>query len=55
MGEKIQYVHTWLLGEYLLGYETLYKQTGNSNTTHLNQILFGLGTYFYDQYIFKEK
>ena len=44
---KIQYIFALLCGKELREFETLCIQIGNMTTTHLNQILLGLGTYFF--------
>ena len=46
-GEKIQYLHTFLHEEYLREFKTLCGHISNSNTIHPNQIILGLGTYFF--------
>ena len=49
-GEKIQFLHNLLRGEYLGEFKTLCGYIGDSNKTHLNQILLGLGTFFLSMY-----
>ena len=41
---KNQYLHTLPFGKALREFETICIQSGNLNTTHLNQILLGIGT-----------
>ena len=43
---NIQYLFTLLHGEALCQFNTLCNQVGITNTTNLNQIILGLGTYF---------
>ena len=43
---KIQYIHTLLRGEALRQLEAFSIDMGSTTTTHLNQIILSLGTYF---------
>ena len=44
---KIQYIINLLHGEELFHYDTLCDQVEITTMAHLNQLILGLGTYFF--------
>ena len=43
---KLRYICTLLCVEAIFQFDTFCAHMGSTTTTHLNQIIFGLGTYF---------
>ena len=52
---NLKYICTVLRGKAICLFDTLFVQVGSTTTTHLNQVLFGLGTYFFHQNSIKTK
>ena len=53
--EKIQYIHTLLLGKALRQFGTFSEQVVSTTMAHLNQVVLGLGMFFSVKFVSKQK